>query len=200
MPNDNAPSSVPVDPTAWLKLGAFELNPKRAHALLDAFGHNVTALVDAKAAEWRSAVPDLSDKQLERMSEVRDRSFDKELATLATLGGRVVPLSDPLYPSNLKQLPDAPPVLLIRGDLVPEDKFSIAIVGSRRASSYGLSLARRFAHALVDHGLTVVSGGARGIDTQAHLGAIDGGGRTLAFLGSGVDIPCTVSSPNNSGK
>lgn len=121
-------------------------------------------------------------------SEVRDRSFDKEIGILQVLGGRVVGLFDPLYPSNLKQLPDAPPVLHIRGNLVPEDKFSIAIVGSRRASSYGLSLARRFAHALVDHGLTVVSGGARGIDTQAHLGAIDGGGRTLAFLGSGVDI------------
>jgi len=194
MPNDNAPTSAPVDTTAWLKLGAFELNPKRAHALLDAFHHDVTALVDAGTADWRSAVPDLTDKQLTRMSEVRDRSVDKEIATLQALGGRVVGWSDPLYPSNLKQLPDAPPVLFIRGNLVPEDKFSIAIVGSRRASSYGLSLARRFAHALVDHGLTVVSGGARGIDTQAHLGAIDGGGRTLAFLGSGVDVNYPVEN------
>jgi DNA processing protein len=186
--SENAPSSDQSNTIAWLKLGAFELNPKRAHALLDAFGGDAEAVAVAKVSEWRSAVPDLTDKQLTRMSEVRDRDFEKEIANLTTLGGRVVAWNDPLYPANLKQIPDAPPVLIIRGDLVPEDKFSIAIVGSRRASSYGLSLARKFARSLAEHGLTVVSGGARGIDTQAHLGALDGGGRTVAFLGSGVDV------------
>lgn len=173
---------------AWLKLCAFELNPKRSHALLEAFGGNPSAIVAAKPADWRRAVSDLSDKQIARMSDVRDRDFEKETARLAALGGRVVAWTDPLYPANLKQIPDAPPVLIVRGELIPEDKFSIAIVGSRRASSYGLSLARRFARDLVDRGLSVVSGGARGIDTQAHMGALEGGGRTIAFLGSGVDV------------
>src|SRR5581483_367720 len=100
----------------------------------------------------------------------------------------VLSRADADYPANLKQLPDAPPVLIVRGSTIPEDKFSIAIVGSRRATSYGLSLARRFARELAERGLTIVSGGARGVDTQAHLGALDAGGRTIAFIGSGVDI------------
>lgn len=188
MSTETAPSTATDETIAWLKLGAFELNPKRSHALLEACGGNPKAVVDAGSSTWRGIVPDLTDKQIKRMSEARDRSFEKEIAQLAAIGGQIIPWTDPRYPSNLKQLPDAPPVLFVRGDLVPEDKFSIAIVGSRRASSYGLSLARRFARALVDHGLAVISGGARGIDTQAHLGAIDGGGRTIAYLGSGVDV------------
>ena len=108
------------------------------------------------------------------------------------MGARVIGQSDPCYPANLRPLPDAPPVLIARGALVPEDKFSVAIVGSRRAAEYGLSLAHHFARELTAHGLTVVSGGARGVDTRAHRGALDGGGRTVAFLGCGVDVHCIV--------
>jgi len=72
--------------------------------------------------------------------------------------------------------------------LIPEDKFSLAIVGSRRATSYGMTLARQFARDLAAHGLTIVSGGARGVDTEAHRGAMEAGGRTLAYLGCGVDV------------
>src|SRR5580704_8997469 len=147
---DDAPSAAGNDTVAWLKLGAFELNPRRAHALLDACGGDVSAVVDAGPSSWRQIAPDLTEKQIKRMSEVRDRSFDKEIDALDAAGGKVIPWTHPHYPANLKQIPDAPPVLIIRGELIPEDKFSIAIVGSRRASSYGLSLARRFAHALVD--------------------------------------------------
>jgi DNA processing protein len=162
--------------------------------LLDAFDGNVEAVVAAKTADWRKAVPELTEKQIARMDEMRARDFDKDLAKLESIRGRIVPWTDPLYPAGLKQISDAPPVLILRGELLPEDKFSIAIVGSRRASSYGLSLARRFARDLASHGLTVVSGGARGIDTAAHLGALDAGGRTLAFLGSGVDISYPVDN------
>ena len=95
---------------------------------------------------------------------------------------------DPCYPANLRPLPDAPPVLIARGELIPEDKFSVAIVGSRRATNYGLTLAKRFAQELSSHGLTIISGGARGVDTEARIGALEAGGRTLAYLGCGVDV------------
>ncbi|MBV9849010.1 MAG: DNA-protecting protein DprA [Armatimonadetes bacterium] len=173
---------------AWLKLNALEFRPQRARALLEAFDRDPSALFAASAADWRGRVPGLTDKHVSRLSAIQGRSFAPERETLARLCGRIIPYDDPCYPANLRPLPDAPPVLIARGALVTEDKFSIAIVGSRRAGQYGRTLAQRFARELAAHGLTVISGGARGVDTHAHQGALEGGGRTVAFLGSGVDV------------
>ena len=172
----------------WIRLVSVELPPRRARTLLETFDGDPQRLLAESETVWRSIVPDLTKNQLGRLSEARDRSFHKELAWLNDNDGRIVPFDDPAYPSNLREIPESPICLIARGELFPEDKFSIAIVGSRRATSYGLSLARRFARDLAAQGLTIVSGGARGIDTQAHLGALDEGGRTLAYLGCGVDI------------
>ena len=174
---------------AWLKLNALEFQAKRTHALLEAFTGDPTALFAASPTDWRDRVPDLTDKQVASLADVQRRSFVKEGDTLGRLGGRLITWDAPDYPANLRPLPDAPPVLIARGQLVPEDKFSVAIVGSRGASEYGLSLANHFARELAAHGLTVISGGARGVDTAAHQGALEGGGRTVAFLGCGVDVP-----------
>jgi DNA processing protein len=92
------------------------------------------------------------------------------------------------YPVNLKQIPDPPPVLYFKGDFAPSDKNSIAIVGSRRTTSYGRDYAQKFSSELAGFGLTIISGMARGIDGIAHQSALDMGGRTIAGLGSGVDI------------
>lgn len=99
---------------------------------------------------------------------------------------RIVTMNDPEYPELLLQIPDPPPFLYLRGQLKSKIK-AIAMVGSRMATNYGLSVARRLGAELAGCGLTVVSGMALGIDTAAHEGALEGGGRTVAVLGSGLD-------------
>jgi len=94
---------------------------------------------------------------------------------------------DPGYPPLLKGTADPPEVLYTRGTIVPEDRLAIAVVGARRATPAGLDLAARIGCDLARRGFTVVSGLARGIDAAAHKGALAGGGRTIAVLGSGLD-------------
>ena len=111
----------------------------------------------------------------------------KEMALAAKINCRMVTLLDPEYPPPLRHIPDPPPMLYARGDLKNMEN-SIAIVGSREATSYGLSMARRLGADLAALGLPVVSGMARGIDTAAHQGALSVGGRTAAVLGCGVGV------------
>jgi len=98
---------------------------------------------------------------------------------------RAVMLNDPAYPLPLKEIYSPPPVLYMKGDYLPKDHLAIAIVGSRQADYRGKGLAKTLAASLAKMGLTIVSGLARGIDTQAHLGALEAGGRTIGVLGSG---------------
>jgi DNA processing protein len=100
---------------------------------------------------------------------------------------------DERYPALLRAIP-SPPRLEVRGTLAPSDSLAVAIVGSRRATPYGLEVAETLAAELAARGVTIVSGLARGIDTAAHKGALSGGGRTLAVLGNGIDI---VYPPEN---
>ncbi len=95
---------------------------------------------------------------------------------------------DPRYPALLAAVP-SPPDLWLRGTLALDDALAIAIVGTRRATTYGLAVAERLAFELAARGVTIVSGLARGIDTAAHRGALAAGGRTLAVLGAGIDVP-----------
>lgn len=112
--------------------------------------------------------------------------YREELRLVEKLGLKVVTLFDPGYPENLKEIYDPPVILYQMGSLIPEDKPALAVVGSRRASHYGLQAARKLASQIASRGFTVVSGLARGIDTEAHRGALAAGGRTVAVLGSGL--------------
>jgi DNA processing protein len=100
------------------------------------------------------------------------------------------------YPAGLKEIPYPPPFLFVWGTLKPEDDLAVALVGTRTPSYYGLKACRRLAGNLAAQGITVVSGLARGIDTAAHEGALEAGGRTLAVLGCGLDV---VYPPENRG-
>lgn len=102
-------------------------------------------------------------------------------------GAEVLGLEDGSYPPLLRVSSHPPQVLYLKGRLAPEDALAIAVVGSRRATPHGVDVARRIARDLGEAGFTVVSGLARGIDAAAHEGALQSGGRTLAFLGSGLD-------------
>jgi DNA processing protein len=107
---------------------------------------------------------------------------------------RLVTLEDAEYPALLKQVPVPPPFLFVRGTLAREDGLAVAVVGSRQPTAYGLKVAGRLGGDLAARGVTIVSGLARGVDTAAHQGALGAGGRTLAVLGSGLDI---VYPPEN---
>jgi len=108
-----------------------------------------------------------------------------ELKRIAEFGAKVIPHDAPEYPPLLRQITSPPILLYVWGDLLPQDLHAIGVVGSRKASHYGLECAKKLSYQLAYAGLTVVSGLARGIDTAAHLGALAAQGRTIAVLGSG---------------
>jgi DNA processing protein len=116
------------------------------------------------------------------------RVVETALRNITKAGVRLVTRLSPDYPENLTHLHDPPPFLYVRGSLVPADRLAIALVGSRFASAYGRGVARDLAQGLAAKGVTVVSGLARGIDIEAHRATIEAKGRTIAVLGSGLDI------------
>lgn len=111
-----------------------------------------------------------------------------ELKRIEDYKCRVVTQEDEEYPALLRQIYDPPIVLYVKGQLTSKDKNAVAIVGSRRTTIYGTETARKLAYQLGYVGVTVVSGGARGIDTAAHQGALNSKGRTVAVLGTGINI------------
>ncbi|HEY9167654.1 MAG TPA: DNA-processing protein DprA [Candidatus Kryptonia bacterium] len=121
-----------------------------------------------------------------------NRNFDNEvqlqLSRLNKAEARLVTFWDKEYPENLKRIYDPPVMLFVRGTLSAADRYSIAIVGTRNPTTYGKHAAEKFSADLAEQGITIVSGLARGIDTIAHSTAVRSGGRTIAVLGSGVDV------------
>lgn len=161
----------------------YDIGGIRLKKLLEFFGQPENIL---KATPERlMAVSGIGDKIAHKIHELKKEDLDEEFTLAKKFGLKIITYEDNKYPENLKNIPDPPLVLYIKGELKEEDKFSIAIVGSRRASFYGLTCAEKFAADLSGNGFTIVSGMARGIDTCAHRGALKSGGRTIAVIGSG---------------
>lgn len=117
----------------------------------------------------------------------KSRTFAYEVEQLSASATQLITMFEPAYPQALRWIPQPPLVLYVRGQLLPDDGLAIAVVGSRQPSSYGKTVAQQLSTALVQHGFTVISGLARGIDGLAHQGALAGGGRTIAVLGCGIN-------------
>ncbi|SEB00439.1 DNA-processing protein DprA [Paraburkholderia sartisoli] len=174
---------------AWLRLSlARGLKPAVLRTLLDAFG-----LPEALLGQPFAAIAAASSEASARAVLAPPAAgFDEQLAAVLAWreapGNQVLTLGDPAYPPTLLTMPDPPPLLYIKGKLELLHARSIAVVGSRSATPQGVEDAGRFARALSDAGLAVVSGLALGIDAAAHRSALAGPGSTVAVIGTGADV------------
>lgn len=173
---------------AFVALNMIEhIGPVRVRQMLDHFG-DAPAILRATSSQLqrvRGIGPEVADTIARWESTV---DLAAELRRIEEFGCRVLVQSDPEYPALLREIYDPPVVLYTKGNLQPADKNAVALVGSRMTTPYGLETARRLAYQLAYVGVTVVSGGARGIDTAAHQGALNAKGRTIAVLGTGLNI------------
>ncbi|MCL4210819.1 MAG: DNA-protecting protein DprA [Phycisphaeraceae bacterium] len=144
------------------------------------------AIVGASATEL-AAVEGIGPTRAVRLKEELARTTpDAERDAMSARGVGIILRGDSDYPPLLESIADPPVALWVRGTLAPEDSIALAIVGSRHCSAYGRDQAARFASMLAQCGLTIVSGGARGIDAEAHRAALRAGGRTIAVCGCGL--------------
>lgn len=169
------------------------VGPIRVRQLLEHFG-DAPAILQASRSEMlrvRGIGEDTADAIAAWEKTV---DLAAELKRIADFGCRIVTQADPEYPELLKQIYDPPIVLYVKGELLAKDKNAVAMVGSRLTTHYGIEAARKLAYQLAYLGVTVVSGGARGIDSAAHQGALSAKGRTIAVLGTGINL---VTPPEN---
>lgn len=142
---------------------------------------------------WNASDEQLRDigfdiRAIQSLNEVRQNfDLDQYVRQVETSGVGVVTWGSPEYPELLREIPAAPPLIFLRGQLKPIDRWAVAVVGTRRLTAYGRQVTRDLVAGLVVNGITVVSGLARGIDAVAHRTALEDGGRTIAVMASGID-------------
>lgn len=172
---------------AWLLFAALELRPRLARRILECFGGPAAAL--EASSEALICVEGVTP---EAASRIQTGARRKELAGWMEFAVRrsiyAIPFDDPSFPSLLNEIPDPPAVLFARGSVTAFSQPAVAMVGTRAATRYGLGVAEAMAKGLAGSGITVVSGGAVGIDAAAHRAAA-GAGCTVAVLGCGLDVP-----------
>jgi DNA processing protein len=161
------------------------VGPVRMRSLIDYFG-SLEVAWQAPSESFRSA--GLPQKVVENLLEKRNSvDLAQVMEWLEKKEIQVLTWEDNTYPGKLKDIDHPPPVIYYRGTILPEDDWAVAIVGTRRMTSYGNRVAEEISGYLAQNGISVISGLARGIDAVAHKAAVNSGGRTIAVLGSGVD-------------
>ena len=164
-----------------------EIGPVRLSKLLDFFGEPQKILSASRQALMSvDGVGDKASAQILQWNKIIE--LDAELRRIEKFRCAILIQDDENYPSLLKQIYDPPHVLYVKGAVSEIDNCSIAIVGTRQSTLYGRQMAQKLAGQLAASGVTVVSGGARGSDSASHEGALSSGGRTIAVLGTGIDI------------
>lgn len=174
---------------AWIQLRQIpQLGPVRFLRLIRSFG-SAQVVFDQPASRLKEAGVSASlAEDICRGNNTKTRmEAEQELDKTAQKGIRILLYNEPDYPINLKSIYAPPPYIYVQGELKPQDRLAVAIVGSRRCDREGLQIAGELAEGLARKGITIVSGFARGIDSAAHRKAIEAGGRTLAVLGNGLN-------------
>lgn len=159
----------------------------RVRKLLEVFG-SPEAILSAHEGQLLKVhgIGEETARAIARWQDAVD--LNAELKRIADFGCHILIQSDAEYPHLLREIYDPPIVLYVKGQLTEKDKNAVGMVGSRQTTQYGLETARKLAYQLAYIGVTVVSGGARGIDTASHQGALSAKGRTVAVLGTGINI------------
>jgi len=163
------------------------LGPVRIRALVAHF--RSTERIFRASLKELTSVDSVDYKTARNIVNYSDFKFGKnQLKKAGLLGIKVISFWDNAYPENLKRIYDPPVYLYVKGNLIKTDKYAISVVGTRLPSKYGYLIAEKLTKALAKKGICIVSGLARGIDTISHHAAMQGRGRTIAVLGSGVDV------------
>lgn len=194
-PDPMRPSAAMDDPDLpwWLALNRIKgIGPARFTLLFDAFG-SARAAWEAASADLRQAgLDERTTSAFERQRRAITPAAELERLISQRIGAlRVV---DAEYPRLLREIPAPPPLIYVRGTLLPDDDLAVGVVGTRNISAYGRQVTERLAGDLAAQHVTIVSGLARGVDTHAHTAALEVGGRTIAVLGCGPDL---VYPPEN---
>jgi DNA processing protein len=161
------------------------IGPAKLQRLLDFFGDLPTAWT---AGAFELAQAGLDKRAIENLLTARKTlDLDARVEQARRACDLILTWDDAAYPRLLKEIPQPPPVLYIKGTLTPTDEWALAVVGTRNASAYGRETTRALVSELARNKMTIVSGLARGIDAAAHVATLDAGGRTIAVLGTGID-------------
>ncbi|MFH1441066.1 MAG: DNA-processing protein DprA [Candidatus Omnitrophota bacterium] len=180
----------------WLRLALLlEVGSRRGKVLLERF-KTPKAVLEASLDDI-AEVENIGRETAKKIVEGREKiDFCRQIELLEKNNVSIIPLDSEFYPVSLKSIFDPPLVLFVQGEILPQDYFSIGIVGTRMSSFYGRTMAEKLSRQLVERGFTVVSGGARGVDTFSHQSALKANGRTIGILGCGLDITYPPENKN----